>query len=171
MTLMLAPLANETFVTAAAAVYKSDGNSVIANVLTPADVISLVAAGCAVLTPPPTDLLFSLRGANFNVTTDQQLTPTFLGKYRIKRVTVFNASISLTTAAGGLYPAASKGGTAVVAAGQAYAALTAANLALDLTLNDASKVLVSGTPLILSLTTGQGVAATADLNVYGDVYQ
>jgi hypothetical protein len=135
-----------------------------------ADRDDLVAAGCAILTPPPTDLLFTLLGANFNSTADQQLAPTFNGKFRIRRVVVLNASVSLTTAAGGFYPAAAKGGTAVVASGQAYSALSASNLALECTLNDASKVLAAGTPLFLSLTTGQGGAATADVYVYGDVY-
>jgi hypothetical protein len=170
MTLMLSPLANKTFVTSAGVVYVADTNAVIANVATPADVADLVTAGCAVLQPPPTDLLFTLKSANMNSTADQILIPTFQGKFRIKRIVITNASISLDTAAGGFYPAASKGGTAVVAAGQVYSALTAATKALEATLNNASAVLAAGTSIYLSLTTGQGAAAIADVYVYGDVY-
>jgi len=83
---------------------------------------------------------------------------------------VMNASISLTTAAGGFYTAAAKGGTALVAAGQAYSALTAANLAMECTLNAAADWWAAGTPVYLSLATAQGAAATADVYVYGDVY-
>jgi hypothetical protein len=46
-------------------------------------------------------------------------TPTFNGKFRIKRIVITNASVSLMTAAAGFYPAASKGGMAIVASGQA----------------------------------------------------
>lgn len=170
MTLMLSANANRTFITSTGVTYISDANGVIANVATPQDVTDLKAAGCAVLSPPPTDLLFSLKGANFNTTADQLLTPTFTGLWRAKRFVISNASISLTTAAGGFYPAASKGGTALVASGQAYSALTTALLAMEATLNAAAAVQPSGTPLYLALTTGQGGAATADVRVYGDVY-
>lgn len=170
MILMLSPLAGKVFCTSAGVVYTADSDGLIKNVGTPADVADLVAAGCAVLSPPPTDLLFTLKGANMNSTADQIMTPTFNGKFRVKRIVVLNASVSLTTAAGGVYPAAAKGGTAVVASGQAYSALTAAAIALEATLNAASAVLAAGTSLYLSLTTGQGAPATADVYVYGDVY-
>jgi hypothetical protein len=74
--------------------------------------------------------------------------------------------------AGGVYTAAAKGGTAIVAAAQLYVALTAAAKFLDLTL-----AAILGTDvrteslLYLSLTTGQGVAATADIYIYGDILQ
>jgi hypothetical protein len=133
-------------------------------------VSDLIAAGCAVVNPPPTDLLFSLKAANFNSTADQLLVPNFSGRFRPKRFVVLNASLSLTTAAGGFYTAAAKGGTALVAASQAYSALTAANLATECTLAAAVDWWAAGTPVYLSLTTPQGVAATADVYVYGDVY-
>lgn len=169
-SLMLAPAANTTYVTSSGQTYTSDNASIIKNIQSRADQTDLVAAGCAILTPPPTDLLFSLKNADFNSTADQILTPTFNGKFRIRRVTVQNASISLTTAAGGLYTAASKGGSAIVAAGQAYSSLTGALLALDCTIALPALVLAAATPLYLSLTTAQGAAATADIDVYGDVY-
>jgi len=121
-------------------------------------------------------LLGKLIGANMNSTADQQITmldnPS---KFILRRIVVTNASISLTTAAGGVYTAASKGGTAVVAAAQAYSSLTTSALFLDLTLSttgSASTTVKSSIPnLYLSLTTAQGAAATADVYVYGDILE
>jgi len=114
-------------------------------------------------------LLGKLIGANMNSTADQLIpladNPT---RYRIRYIVATNASISLTTAAGGIYPAVSKGGTAVVGSGQAYSSLTASTLTLDLTLAVATTVQTTDA-LYLSLTTAQGAAATADFYVYGDV--
>jgi hypothetical protein len=118
-------------------------------------------------------LLGRIIGANMNVTTDQPFVMTnwaALNPFRITKITAKNASTSLTTAAGGVYPSATKGGTAIVAAGQAYTALTAATIALDLTLAVGTTVYAKGGSPILSLTTGQGGAATADFYLFGDVY-
>ena len=123
-----------------------------------------------------------LLGANFNVTTDQIIpiqisdsddaVVTGEGDFIVADIIVRNASISLTTAAGGIYTAASKGGSAIVGAVQAYTALTTsakwvaltkAGTALTDVLNQAS--------LYFSLTTGQGAAATADIYVYGRLFQ
>lgn len=112
-------------------------------------------------------LLGLLKGANFNVTTDNAVPigVAASGKYLIDQILVTNASVSLTTAAGGVYTAASKGGTAVVAAGQVYSALTAAAkiLALTLAVTDTR----TEATLFLNLTTAQGAAATADIYVFG----
>lgn len=118
-------------------------------------------------------LLGRLLGANMNVTTDQPFALTqwaLLNAFRITKITAKNASISLTTAVGGIYPAASKGGTAVVANTQAYSGLTSAALALDLTLAAGTTVYSAAQALYLSLTTAQGAAATVDLYVFGDLY-
>lgn len=106
-------------------------------------------------------------GVNFNVTTDTIIPITMIGtkKCLITRIVVGNASISLTTAAGGVYTAASKGGTAVVAASQAYTALTTSAKALNLTLAVNEQYSVSN--LYFALTTAQGAAATADIYVFG----
>ncbi|MEJ0047037.1 MAG: hypothetical protein WDN04_13680 [Rhodospirillales bacterium] len=111
-----------------------------------------------------------LIGANMNSTADQPLTMLLPASaiFRVTRITITNASISLTTAAGGFYPAASKGGTPTVANSQVYTALSAAAKALDATLADQSK-LAAATQLYLSLTTAQGAAATADIYAFGDV--
>lgn len=170
MALMLSPIPGKAFSTSTGSVYTADQYGIIPNVGSSQDVTDLRAAGCSLLSPPPTDLLFTLKSANMNITTDQLMTATFSGKYRVKRYVVTNASISLDTAVGGIYPAASKGGTAQVANTQVYSALTTALKALELTLNNASAVLAAATPLYFALTTPQGAAATADIYAYGDVY-
>jgi len=121
-------------------------------------------------------LLGKLIGANMNSTDDQQITIfSNPSKFILRRIVVTNASVSLTTAVGGVYTAASKGGTAVVAAAQAYSSLTTSALFLDLTLSttsSASTTVKSSIPnLYLSLTTAQGAAATADVYVYGDILE
>lgn len=136
-----------------------------------------VSTGAAVWVPLVSSgmLLGRIIGANMNVTTDQPFVMTnwaALNKCRITKVTCKNASVSLTTAAGGIYSAASKGGTALVASGQVYSSLTAATLALDLTIASTPGLTVqaAGYAPILSLTTGQGTAATADFYLFGDIY-
>jgi hypothetical protein len=111
-------------------------------------------------------LLGQLIGANMNVTSDQAISINALS-YRITQIVATNASLNMTNADGGIYPAASKAGTAIVAAGQIYTALTAATIALDLTLNDPNTVLTAAT-IYLSLTGAQGAAATADFYVFGE---
>jgi hypothetical protein len=121
-------------------------------------------------------LLGKLIGANMDSTADQRIVMfSNPSKFILRRIVVTNASISLTTAAGGVYTATSKGGTAVVASSQAYSSLSASTLFLDLTLNtsgSASTTVKSSIPnLYLSLTTAQGAAATADVYVYGDILE
>lgn len=112
--------------------------------------------------------LGKITGANFNSTSDQPITVS-AGKYIVTKFVVTNASTSLTLAAGGIYTAASKGGTAVVAAAQVYSALTVASKFLNLTLDGVlgTDVRTEGT-LYLSLTLAQGSAATADVYLIGD---
>lgn len=121
-------------------------------------------------------LVGRLIGANMNVTTDQLIPITLQAEnFKLVEILVTNASISLTTAVGGIYTAASKGGTALVANSQVYSALTAAGKFKDLTLaNSALTDLVASatqTDLYFSLTTAQGAAATADIYVYGVTLQ
>ncbi len=170
-TLMLAPNANASFTTSSGNPYKSDQNGIIANIGSTQDVIDLQAQGCQVISPAPPNLLFTLKGTNFNSTADQQLNQTaWTGKFRITKIVITNASVSLTTAAGGFYSGAGKTGMVLVSAGQVYSSLTAALIVLEATLNAATTVLASGTPVYLSLTTGQGAPATADIYIYGERY-
>lgn len=114
-------------------------------------------------------LLGAIKSANFNVTSDQEI-PIPYGRYVIRDIVVDNASVSLDTAAGGLYTGAGKTGTTVVAASQVYSALTAATKFIDLTLaSGVTTDVVTAATIYLSLTTAQGAAATADCRIYGDV--
>lgn len=112
-------------------------------------------------------LLGKIIGANMNSTSDQPIVINS-GNYIIRNIVATNASISLSLAIGGVYAASSKT-TPVVANTQVFSALTASSKTADLTLNALG---VSDkrteTTLYLSLTTGQGVAATADLYIFGD---
>lgn len=115
-----------------------------------------------------TTILGVKRAVNFNSTADQAV-PISPLKYIIRRVVVTNASVSLTTAAGGVYTAVSKGGTTLVAASQVYSSLTASGKFLDLTLtSDATSSTFTSETVYLSLTTAQGAAATADIYIIGD---
>jgi hypothetical protein len=114
-------------------------------------------------------VLASLRGANFNITTDQAIPiPPQITAFIIERIVVTNCSANLTLAAGGIYPTTSKGGTAIVAAAQVYTALTAATLKLDLTLSaTATSTRYTLSNIYLALTVAQGGAATCDLYIEG----
>ncbi len=133
-------------------------NTMTANIKTSG---SITAVGTEIL-------LGSKIGVNMNSTADQLIPITLIGskKYRITRIGVTNASISLTTAAGGVYQAASKAGTAIVAT-QGYSSLTAATTWLDLTLAISRTYTLSN--LYFALSTPQGAAATADVYVFGVV--
>ena len=112
--------------------------------------------------------LFALRGANLNVTTDQAFTKNgVFTRYVVTRIVSRGLTGNALIAAGGVYTAAAKGGTAIVAAGQAWGALSALDKTLTLTLAALADILTA-TP-ILSLTTAAGGAATADVLIYGVV--
>ncbi len=112
-------------------------------------------------------VLGRLSSANFNITTDQAISINST-RYIVRRVVIQNVSTSLTTAAGGFYAAASKT-TAIVDNTQVYVALTAAAKYLDATLNALALTDVrTEATLYLSLTTGQGGAATGDVLIIGD---
>lgn len=114
-------------------------------------------------------MLGARTGANLNSVADQAIamcSPLYI----VRRIVVQNASISLTTAAGGIYTGAGKTGITLVAAAQVYASLTAAAKYLDLTLEAiAGTDAMTAAALLLSLTTAQGAAATADIYVLGDM--
>jgi hypothetical protein len=120
-----------------------------------------------------TGVLGRLISANFNSTSDQVISVNCSSNnYIIKNITVKNASISLTTAAGGFYTATSKGGTAIVAATQVYSGLTASTKFINLTLaSTLGTDIRTETSLYFSLSTAQGAAATADIFIEGSCYQ
>jgi hypothetical protein len=113
--------------------------------------------------------LFSISGADMTLTTDQAFTKLFTGTLWIPtQIVAVRATGAFGSAcAGGIYPAAAKAGTAIVAAGQSWAALTGANTSVLATLNTQA---VQTTILpYLSLTTGNTGALTANIFIYGVV--
>lgn len=114
--------------------------------------------------------LFSIIGANMNTTADQifaqnvTASPFPFTNYVITSIMTANASTSLSIAAGGIYTAASKGGTPIVAAVQVYSGLTTSAKIINPTIANTD---LRTTVPYLSLTTGQGGAATADFYIFG----
>lgn len=115
----------------------------------------------------PIRVLFTLIGADMNSTSDQSFTKlgTFTSYLPI-RLSFTNVSTSLTTAAGGVYTAAAKGGTALVAAAQAYSGANATGAGGACSFAPLGAGPQTATP-ILSLSTPQGGAATADFYYVG----
>jgi hypothetical protein len=120
-----------------------------------------------------------LRAANFNITTDQSiairpLTGNNVGylagatKYIVTDIYVGNCSASLTTAKGGFYTAASKGGTIIGAVTTPFTNCTGATTMQRLAaLTNEDTTIFTAATLFLSLTTAQGGAATGDVYVMG----
>jgi len=112
--------------------------------------------------------LFTLNGANMQLTTDQSMVKNFTGTYwlPVAITTIWASGAFNTGCAGGIYTAASKGGTAIVAAAQSYAALTGSGTTISLAIASAGPW---GVTPILSLTTGNSAALTANFVVWGVV--
>lgn len=113
-------------------------------------------------------MLVKFTGINLNSSADQAITG-LPAKYQITGIVLTNCSGSATTAVGGVYTAASKGGTAIVPNTQPYSGLTTSSSLLSLGFS--SGILESSytnTTLYFSLTTPQGAAMTADLYVIGN---
>jgi hypothetical protein len=113
-------------------------------------------------------VLFVLRSANMQLTTDQAFTRQFVGtNYRITDIMAVRKTGGASVAClGGIYDAASKGGNAIVAVGQSWVTL-AANVNVAPTLAAiVSTALLSATPF-LSLSTGSTAACTADVFIFG----
>lgn len=129
----------------------------------------LASAGGNIITSGGQRVLCSIRSANFNIVTDQACAiPAAVTAWAPTAIWATNCSANLTTAAGGVYPTTAKGGTPLVAAVQVYTALTGATVILPLTLaaNIATTRFAVNT-VYLSLTLGQGTAATCDFYVVG----
>jgi hypothetical protein len=106
-----------------------------------------------------------LKGALMQVTTDQpmsMLSPP--AKYQVTAIYATNCTVSPSGDLGGIYTAASKGGTAVVAASQAYTALASVTAIQELTINITASLPAS--QLYFSLSTGT-TGGPCDLYVDG----
>jgi hypothetical protein len=109
-------------------------------------------------------LLASFQGVNVNATGDTVLPIINTDRYGVSNVVFTNASVSLTTAAAGVFTAPSAGGTAIVA-NAALSAMTSASVVSQRTV--ASTAAFSGQNLYVNVGTAQGAAATMDVFVYG----
>lgn len=114
------------------------------------------------------------QNVDFNSTNDTPiLVQSAVQVFQLTGIIVTNASRSITTAAGGFYIGVSKGGSAIVAAGQVYSALTGSNLLMQPTLTAFalaarfSASLLTANQIFFSLTTPQGVPCTADVYLIG----
>lgn len=119
-------------------------------------------------------VLASLTQADFNDTGDQPIVlPSSLNFFQLTGIVLAGASTSLTTAVGGFYPAATKGGSAIVSAAQTYSALTTSSLLMNATLTAYaqaqyfSRNQLADWALYFSLTTPQGAAAVASIFLLG----
>lgn len=115
-----------------------------------------------------------LLAADFNSTNDQAITislPPGFTKWRLNNIFITEASISLTTAVGGFYTAASKAGTTLIANTQAYTTLTGAavnstgNFMAATNITAVTATVFDVATIYLSLSTPQGAAATANVFV------
>ena len=110
-------------------------------------------------------LLAVATGVNVNATGDQAvLQINNSTNYSVSNVVFTNASVSLTTAAAGLFTAPSAGGTAIVS-NAALSALTGSTVVSQRTV--ASTATQSAQNLYLNVGTAQGATATMDVYVYG----
>lgn len=149
--------------TAAVNIYAGGGTS------SPTQKVAMTAAG-GVTGVGQTGIIGYLKSANMNITTDNVIPLTLAGasKFAVTSVLLTNPSISLSSAAGGIYTVGTKGGASIVASTQTYTALTTASSLLSPTLTSTATNSIYSVPnLFLSLTTPQGAAATADVYVFG----
>ncbi|HMN81681.1 MAG TPA: hypothetical protein PKA20_17410 [Burkholderiaceae bacterium] len=110
-------------------------------------------------------LLGLYRGVNANAAnTDHPIPILNAGVYSVFQVVITNASISLTTATGGLFSDVGGGGTAVVASA-ALSALTGPTIVNQRTI--ASTAQRTEQTLYWRTGTPQGAVATFDVFVYG----
>lgn len=109
-------------------------------------------------------LLASFQSVNLNQTGDTVLPINNTNFYSISNVIFTDASISLTTAAAGVFTAPNAGGTAIVA-NAALSALTGPTVVSQRTV--ASTAVQTGQNLFVNVGTAQGAAATMDVFVYG----
>ena len=114
-------------------------------------------------------LLFTNAGANMQSTSDQAFVKngTFTTYVITKVMARHKTGAASVVCAGGVYTAAAKGGSALVAAAQSWVNLTATNKIVDASLAAVIATDAQTATPILSLTTGSTGACTADLFIFG----
>ena len=111
-------------------------------------------------------LLGSAQSINCNATGDTAIPILNTSSYMILYVIATNASVSLTTATGGLFTNTSAGGTPLVTSA-ALSALTASTVVSQRTVLAAGAAQNTSQTIYWNIATAQGAAATMDLLVYG----
>ena len=110
-------------------------------------------------------LLAVATGVNVNATGDQAVLSIINStNWSVSNVVFTNASVSLTTAAAGVFTGRNASGTAIVA-NAALSANTGPTVVVQETV--ASTALQTGQNLYVNVGTAQGAAATVDVYVYG----
>jgi hypothetical protein len=109
-------------------------------------------------------LLASFQSVNVNATGDTVLPILNTTSYSVSNVIVTNATVSLSSAAAGLFTAPAAGGTAIVS-NAALSAMSASTVVSQRTV--ASTAAQTGQNLYVNVGTAQGAAATMDVYVYG----
>jgi hypothetical protein len=130
----------------------------------PGPAVTVSAHPSNVTTNQTLRLLAVYKGVNANVTGDTVLPINNSTSYSVSNVIFTNASISLTTAAAGVFTAPAAGGTGIVA-NAALSALTGSTVVSQRTV--ASTAAQAGQNLYVNVGTAQGAAATFDVYVYG----
>ncbi|HEY6019563.1 MAG TPA: hypothetical protein VIY48_06570 [Candidatus Paceibacterota bacterium] len=109
-------------------------------------------------------LLGFAQGVNLNATGDTVIPVINATTYSVSNVILVNASVSLTTAAAGLFSAAGAGGTAIVS-NAALSGATGPTIVSQRTV--ASTATLTGPNMYWNVGTAQGAAATGDIYIYG----
>lgn len=114
-----------------------------------------------------------ITAADFAVTTDQAFTWLIAtpSLYVIRRVIARRVSGAFSVAClGGVYDAASKGGNALVAATQTWAALTGAGKIVDASLAAITgTAIVTASTIYFALSTANSATMTSDIYLFVDV--
>ncbi len=115
---------------------------------------------------------FTALAVNFNSVADTQIPiilPNGYTRYKVNEIRLSGASHSLTTAQVGLFTAAAAGGAAIVAGGTAVTvsaiADATANNAQTIVPAAAATISYTATPLFFRVTTAEGAAATAAVEI------
>lgn len=118
---------------------------------------------------PRDGLLGSLTAVNLNVSGDTLIPIVGSTRYRITRIVIENASISLSTVTVGIFSAA--GGIGTIAADQAVSGATGTNKFVSLTISSIGLTdIFTGTDLYFRVGTPQGAAATGNIWLFGESF-
>lgn len=118
---------------------------------------------------PRDGLLGSLTAADLNTLGDTLIPIVGSTRYRVTRIVVENASVSLTTVTVGVFSGA--GGIGTIAADQAVTAATTANKFVSLTISGIGLTdIFTGANLYFRVGVAQGAAATANVWIFGESF-